>query len=142
MNAGDNSWSSISDSNRKENRLKANGEAVLAKLDNMWLGSWNYKGQDPETHRHYGPMAQEFFAAFGHDGIGVSGTDTTLASADVDGINMIAIQALIKRTNALEEENELLRKQNAMLLGRVSVIEKAVDTLTRPEHIIKEASVK
>ena len=44
-------------------------------------------------------MAQEFYNAFGNDGIGTVGNDTTIASADFDGINLIAIQALEKRTN-------------------------------------------
>ena len=43
----------------------------------MTLESWNYKGHDPSQFRHYGPTAQEFFAAFGDDGFGVVGTDTT-----------------------------------------------------------------
>jgi hypothetical protein len=43
-------------------------------------------------------MAQDFFAAFGHDAIGTIGTPTTITSTDVDGILMIAAQALEHRT--------------------------------------------
>jgi hypothetical protein len=39
-------------------------------------------------------MAQDFFAAFGNDGVGEIGTETTLNSGDVVGILMIAVQAL------------------------------------------------
>jgi len=46
------------------------GEEVLRKIRQFDLTSWNYIGQDAKTLRHYGPMAQEFFAAFGQDGIG------------------------------------------------------------------------
>jgi hypothetical protein len=42
-------------------------------------------------------VAQEFFAAFGHDGVGTIGTDTTINSGDMEGI-LIAVQALEKRT--------------------------------------------
>ena len=49
-------------------------------------------------------MAQDFYAAFGFDGIGTIGNDTTIASADFDGINFIAIQALEKRTTQLKEK--------------------------------------
>ena len=49
-------------------------------------------------------MAQDFFSAFGNDGIGTIGNDTTINSADFDGINLIAIQALEKRTAELREK--------------------------------------
>src|SRR5262245_56922321 len=38
-------------------------------------------------------MAQDFFAAFGNDGIGQVGTETTINSGDLAGILMIAVQA-------------------------------------------------
>ncbi|MBI4587523.1 MAG: hypothetical protein HY725_01675 [Candidatus Rokubacteria bacterium] len=34
-------------------------------------------------------MAQDFFAAFGHDGVGTVGTPTTINSGDKAGILMI-----------------------------------------------------
>jgi len=112
---GGNSWSSISDSTKKENFLPIDGENVLKKIANMRTVTWNYKGQDPKSFRHYGPMAQEFFSAFGRDKLGVIGNDTTIASADFDGINFIAIKALEKRTSELQTENELLKKRLAIL---------------------------
>jgi hypothetical protein len=78
-------------------------------------------------------MAQDFFAAFGHDGIGTIGTDTTITSTDMDGILMIAAQALEKRTveqrrRMLEQEKrtveqtkkiDALRRENADLRARL-----------------------
>ena len=112
---GNNSWSTISDSTKKENFLPIDGENVLKKIANMRTVTWNYKGQDPKKFRHYGPMAQEFFSAFGRDKLGVIGNDTTIASADFDGINFTAIKALEKRTSELQTENELLKKRLAIL---------------------------
>lgn len=106
-----NSWSSVSDSTKKEKFCPVDGELVLNKISNFRLGSWNYKKQDPTKYRHYGPMAQDFYAAFGHDGIGTIGNDTTLASADFDGVNFIAIQALEKRTTQLQKENQMLKEE-------------------------------
>lgn len=105
----------ISDSSQKENVRAVDGDAVLRKLRDLNVSSWNYKGHDPEQFRHYGPMAQEFFAAFGHDGVGTSGTPTTINSGDMAGILMIAVQALEKRT----AENEELK-------ARVEALEKLV----------------
>jgi len=111
LNNGQSSWSALSDSSKKENFQPVNSEAILQKISNFNLGTWNYKGQDPSEYRHYGPMAQDFYAAFGHDGIGTIGNDTTLSSADFDGINFIAIQALEKRTAELREENKKLNEE-------------------------------
>jgi hypothetical protein len=47
-------------------------------------------------------MAQDFFAAFGHDGVGQIGSETTINSGDMAGILMIAVQALEKRTAELK----------------------------------------
>src|ERR1035438_1363850 len=87
LGAGQSAWSVISDSTKKENFLPVTGESVLKKISNFNLRSWNYKGQNPKEYRHYGPMAQEFFNAFGHDKIGVIGNDTTINSEDFAGIN-------------------------------------------------------
>lgn len=113
--SGASSWSTISDSTKKENFLPVNGEEVLNKISQFNLRSWNYKGQDASKFRHYGPMAQEFYSAFGNDGIGTIGNDTTIASADFDGINLIAIQALEKRTKEQEIRIMELEKQNQEL---------------------------
>lgn len=129
LNAGGNSWNTISDSTKKENFIKADGEYFLSSLSKLKLGSWNYKVQDPKEFRHYGPMAQEIFHYFGKDDIGVIGNDTTLATADMDGIMMICLQALEKRTSelknaeeriaelekALSEQNNKISAQQAMM---------------------------
>jgi hypothetical protein len=73
------------------------GEEVLKKLRALSLTSWNFTGHDPEKFRHYGPMAQKFFAAFGNDGIGTIGTPTTINSGDMAGILMIAENGLCLR---------------------------------------------
>lgn len=118
--AGGNSWVSISDSSRKENFEPASGETFLEKLTSLKLGSWNYKGQNPGNYRHYGPMAQEIFAAYGKDEFGIIGNDTTLASADMDGIMMILLQGLEKRTREQQERLTSLQEENAMLRSQLA----------------------
>ena len=99
-----NAWSVVSDSTRKENFRATDGALFLKKISGMRLGSWNYEGQNVKQYRHYGPMAQDFFAAFGHDELGVIGEDKSINQADFDGVNLIAIQALIKEVEALKAE--------------------------------------
>jgi trimeric autotransporter adhesin len=110
-----------SDRNQKENFQPVDGEQVLRKILGLNLTSWNYVGHDPKQFRHYGPVAQEFYAAFGHDGLGSVGNDTTINSGDLDGILMIAVQTLEKHM----EELETLRNTNADLKARLEKLERS-----------------
>jgi hypothetical protein len=94
----------VLDKTKKENFKPVDGEAVLRKIRGFELTSWNFIGHDPKEFRHYGPMAQDFFAAFGHDSVGQVGTGTTINSGDMAGILMIAVQALEKRTAELKQK--------------------------------------
>lgn len=128
--ANGSSWASISDSTRKENFLPANGGYFLEKIAALRLGSWNYKEQDKAAYRHYGPMAQELFAAFGHDGIGTIGTDTTIATADIDGIMMIAIKELAIENGKLKAELDELRIEKAGLKAEVEELKAGNTSIT------------
>jgi hypothetical protein len=64
-------------------------------------------------------VAQEFFAAFGHDAVGTIGTPTTINSGDLEGILMVAVQALEKRT-----------AENAELRTRIEALERLVKGMT------------
>jgi hypothetical protein len=120
--AGGNSWATISDRNKKENFAAVDGEAFLKKIAKFNLTSWNYKGQDPATHRHYGPMAQDFYAAFGKDQYGTIGNDTTISQADMEGVSFIAIQALVKENEALKAKINQLENKNSTLSNELNVL--------------------
>ncbi|GIV33267.1 MAG: hypothetical protein KatS3mg031_0802 [Chitinophagales bacterium] len=124
LTPGNSSWSMVSDRNKKENFRQVDHESVLKKLSALEITSWNYKGYSPLTHRHYGPMAQDFYAAFGYDGLGYVGNDTTINTGDMIGISYIALQALEKRTASLQEQILKLMAENAELKNRLSAIEK------------------
>ncbi|MBS1791795.1 MAG: tail fiber domain-containing protein [Acidobacteria bacterium] len=97
-------YSFTSDRNQKEYFRPVNGEEVLRKLRGFNLTSWNYIGQDPQAFRHYGPMAQDFYAAFGKDEIGTIGTPTTINSGDLSGVMLSAIQELSIENEAMKAE--------------------------------------
>ena len=111
LNSYGNAWQTLSDSTRKENFRPADGASFLQKIARMRLGSWNYKGHDVRQYRHYGPMAQDFFAAFGHDELGTVGEDKSINQADFDGVNLIAIQALINEVDQLKQDNQTLHAE-------------------------------
>jgi hypothetical protein len=125
---GGNSWSAISDSRRKENFIPVDGESILQKIAAMPLTTWNYKAQDPATMRHYGPMAQDFFAAFGKDQLGLIGCDTLINQQDFLGINLSAIQALEKRTAQLKEDNIQLVQQ---LTQEIMLLKKELEAVKK-----------
>jgi Chaperone of endosialidase len=111
-------FTASSDKTKKENFEPVDGEAVLGKIRGFKLSSWNFIGHDPKEFRHYGPMAQDFFASFGHDGVGQIGTETTINSGDLAGILMVAVQALEKRTAELKQKE-----------AQIAVLESQVEEL-------------
>ena len=127
--SGGNAWQTLSDSTRKENFRPSDGASFLKKIARMRLGSWNYKGQDAGQYRHYGSMAQDFFTAFGHDGVGTIGDDKSINQADFDGVNLIAIQALIKKVDQLEAQNSTLRLENNTLKETTSSLRTDIDAI-------------
>jgi hypothetical protein len=112
-------FTAVSDKTKKENFQPVDGEEVLGKIRRLELSSWNFIGHDPREFRHYGPMAQDFYAAFGHDGVGQIGSETTINSGDIAGILMIAVQALEKRTAELKQKEAQL----AVLEARLEALE-------------------
>jgi trimeric autotransporter adhesin len=112
-------FTTSSDKTQKENLRPVDGEEVLGKIRAFELSSWNFIGHDPKKFRHYGPMAQDFYAAFGNDGVGEIGSETTISSGDMAGILMIAVQALEKRTTELKQK----QAQIAVLQSKVDQVE-------------------
>jgi hypothetical protein len=111
-------YSVVSDKNKKENFKAIDAQEVLRKVQDLSVTSWSYIGQDPAV-RHYGPVAQDFFAAFGNDGIGKIGNPTTITSTDLDGVLLLAVQALDKRMSELT----VLKAENADLRVRLEKLE-------------------
>jgi len=68
-------------------------------------------------------MAQDFFAAFGNDGIGTIGTPTTISSTDMGGILIIAVQTL-------EKQNREMKAENADLQARLEALERLVKNIS------------
>jgi Chaperone of endosialidase/Head domain of trimeric autotransporter adhesin len=119
--AGGGSWSSVSDKRKKEHFKKENASEILKKVAALDVTSWNYKSQISSI-RHIGPMAQDFYAAFGF-----GESDTTLTTVDVDGINLISIQALAQKADELKkksEELELLKHKLNQLQNEKALLEK------------------
>ncbi len=95
--AGSGSWSSLSDRTLKTDVEPIDASAILTKVASLPLNSWRYQAQHNGT-RHIGPMAQDFYAAFG-----VGDDSRHITTIDADGVALAAIQALLARVHELEE---------------------------------------
>jgi hypothetical protein len=124
----------VSDRHQKENFQAVDDEEVLKKIRGLSITSWNFIGQDAKQFRHYGPMAQDFFAAFGQDGIGTIGTPTTITSTDLDGIVMAAVKALEKRTVEQSKQLDVLRTENADLKEQLNALERKLGVVAAPSQ--------
>jgi hypothetical protein len=96
------------------------GQEVLAKLAAIPVMSWRYKTDD-ETDRHFGPVAEDFQAAF------QLGDGKTIANIDADGVALAAIKgldAIVKEElNRKDEEIAVLRRNLAALEQRLAALE-------------------
>ena len=79
-------------------------EEILNKLAALPVTSWRYKNDD-SRQRYIGPMAQDFHALFG------LGTDTTLATLDVEGVTIAAVKALQSENATLRDRLENVTKR-------------------------------
>jgi len=84
---GSGTWASASDRNMKTNIARVDDAAVLDEVVRLPIDRWSYVTE--RGVRHVGPMAQDFYAAFG-----VGEDDKHITSIDEDGVALAAIKAL------------------------------------------------
>ena len=96
--AGTGAFSCTSDRNTKKDLEPLQGTDVLDKLAALPVSTWTFK-TDPTGARHAGPMAQDFYAAFG------LGTDNkSISTTDVDGVALAAIKALADHSKEQDQK--------------------------------------
>jgi len=102
-------WTDASDRNLKENFTTVNTAELLAKLKSLEISQWNYKSENADI-KHIGPVAQDFYAAFG-----VGNDNKSISTIDPAGIALATIQELEKRTSRLQMENDYLKEKIVLL---------------------------
>jgi len=113
-----------SDRNLKEDFQPVESAAVLARLLQLPVSTWKFKGAP--ARRHVGPMAQDFHAAF-NELLDLESDDKTIAPLDEAGVAFVSIQALHKtvegRSQKTEDRVQKLEAENAALRARLEKIE-------------------
>ncbi|MCB1056976.1 MAG: tail fiber domain-containing protein [Acidobacteria bacterium] len=94
-----------SDRNLKENVAAVDTGDILERLAAIPIERWNFTEDSADTP-HLGPMAQDFYAAFG-----LGTDDRHIAATDADGVALAAIQALYQRLLAKEAAIDELRQR-------------------------------
>ncbi len=107
-------WNCTSDRNAKENFRTVDAAAILESLIRMPVTTWNMRGDQTRT-THIGPVAQDFRAAFG-----MGESDTTINTADAQGVAFAAIKGLNAK---LEAENTRLRDELGDIQARLARLE-------------------
>jgi hypothetical protein len=102
---GATSFVTVSDRSAKADIAPIDSSNVLEHISNLPITSWAFKN-DP-SHRHVGPMAQDFHAAFGLNG----DDDTHINLADTAGVSLVAIQELNKRLKQKDAQIAALQAQ-------------------------------
>ncbi len=121
------SWEAktASDRNLKSHIAPVDRVDVLERLAAVPMANWSYKGQG-ESVRHMGPMAQDFYEAFG-----LGGDDKSIDSLDADGVALAAIQGLYK---IAEEKNAKISSLEARIEALETLVEKLVESQARGEE--------
>ena len=102
-------------SNLKENFTSVTPREVLDKVAALPISRWNFKGD--ATTPHVGPMAQDFYSAFG-----LGTDDKHIATVDADGVALAAIQGLNQIVKEKDARIEALEKRLGELEQLVSAL--------------------
>jgi hypothetical protein len=102
--AGSGSWSSLSDRAQKRDIATIDDAAILDKVGSLPVSEWSYSAEG--RVRHLGPMAQDFYSAFG-----VGEDPRHIATIDEEGVALAAIKALRARDAERARDLATLRAQ-------------------------------
>lgn len=123
-------WTNASDRNLKTNFRPVRHRMLLAKLSAILMTTWNYKSEQTSI-RHLGPMAQDFYAAFG-----LGEDDKLIPTVDEGGVALAGVQALYclrlekdAQLRKLAQQNDQLAKQNQELAAEVQQLRKAQEQM-------------
>jgi hypothetical protein len=111
-------WVNASDRALKTDFQAIDPLRVLAKLDAMPVTRWRYKNQADELH--LGPVAQDFYAAFG-----LGADDKHIATVDEAGVALAAIQGLHALLRERDEEIAALRERLSRIEATLSASQSA-----------------
>jgi hypothetical protein len=121
--AGGGSWASVSDRAVKDHIVAVDDATILAKVAALPISEWSYISEAPSI-RHVGPMAQDFYAAFG-----IGEDDRHITTIDEDGVALAAIKGLSSEVRHEEQRNAALETANRALAADTQSLHRELDEL-------------
>ncbi len=106
----------------KENIVSANSQDILAKVVDLPISKWSYI-HDEGKIRHVGPMAEDFYAAFG-----LGRSPQKISNIDTGGIALAAIKGL---TEVVSEKDATI----AELKAEVAELKELVYSIIAKEKV-------
>ncbi|MFV1980172.1 MAG: tail fiber domain-containing protein [Rhodothermia bacterium] len=107
--AGSGTWGTLSSKSSKTAFEGIDTQSYLDRVAALELTEWSYKTEQGVSH--IGPMAEDFYSAFGH-----GPSERSISTVDSDGVALAAIQGLYQLVRelqvsltGLQAENELMR---------------------------------
>jgi hypothetical protein len=105
--------------------------SVLEKISGLQISEWSFI-DDKSGHRHIGPIAEDFAAAFD-----LGGNGKQISLIDASGVALAAVQGLYSELqeksvilDELATQNAGLAAQNALLTERLQALESAIARLS------------
>ncbi len=120
VNPGGTAWNAGSHSSLKTDFAAVDPRAVLEGLAGLPLTTWRLRDGEPGV-RHLGPMAEDFYAAFG-----LGDGDRAINTLDADGVAFAAIQGLYSLVQEQAALLAALQAEHAALAARLAAVEQAV----------------
>jgi trimeric autotransporter adhesin len=119
----DTAWAPLSDRDAKTNILPVDSTVILQQVVAMPISTWNYITPG-DSLRHIGPMAQDFYTAFG-----VGMDDKHISTIDADGVALAAIQGLYQVVQDKDAEIASLQAENETLKTRLDDLDQRLAAL-------------
>lgn len=88
-------WTNASSRELKENFATVTPADILTKIDSLPIYTWNYKKESPNVV-HMGPVAEDFYSAFG-----LGNSSTSISTIDPAGVALAGIQGLDAKLSSL-----------------------------------------
>lgn len=124
------SWTCASSRTVKKDFQPVDKASVLERLQAMPVSTWNFE-EGADGIRHMGPVAEDFYAAFG-----LGESERSVMVQDMAGVSLAGVQALADRSDAQDARIAVLEAQNAELLEALREAREAQQALTsRLENI-------
>ncbi len=113
-------FNTTSDHHAKHDFVPVDSQEVLRKVSSMPISKWRFNGDGDVAH--VGPMAQDFYAAFG-----LGQDDKHIATVDEEGVALAAIQGLNQKLEERDGEIKDLKRDLAEMKALLKQVLKQSD---------------